>query len=96
MSEKKENDVPKEGLEFLTDEKGEIAVMLEGYDLGFANLLVEKLLQDKDVGFAAVEYAHPTRRTPVLRVKAKSPKKAVVAALEELGKELSSLKLSKR
>ena len=37
--------------------------MLEGYDLGFANLLVEKLLQDKDVGFAAVEYAHPTQQT---------------------------------
>lgn len=95
MDEKKDS-AAANGLEFLVDEKGEIAVMLEGYDLGFANLLVEKLLQDKDVGFAAVEYAHPTRRTPVLRVKAKSPKKAVSAALEELGKELSSLKLSKR
>lgn len=89
MSEKK-------GLEFLVDEKGEISVLLEGYDLGFGNLLVEKLLQDKDVGFAAVEYLHPTQRTPVLKVKAKSPKKAVAQALEEIRKEVSSLKPSKR
>ncbi|MEM4254818.1 MAG: RpoL/Rpb11 RNA polymerase subunit family protein [Candidatus Norongarragalinales archaeon] len=89
MSEKK-------GLKFLAEEKDSIFVLLEGYDLGFANLLVEKLLQDKAVGFAAVEYAHPTQRTPVLKVGAKNPKKAVVDALGEMRKELSSLKISKR
>ncbi len=89
MSEKKK-------LEFLVEEKGEMSVLLEGYDLGFANLLVEKLIQDKSVGFAAVDYVHPNQRTPVLKVKAKNAKKAVADALEEVRKEFSTLKLSKR
>lgn len=88
--------VEKKELKFLVEEKDEISVLLEDYDLGYVNLVVEKLLQDKDVGFAAVDYLHPTQRIPVLKVKAKNPKKAVADALEEVKKEVSGLKLSKR
>jgi DNA-directed RNA polymerase subunit L len=52
---------------------------------------VEKLLEDKAVGFAAVDYVHPTRRTPLLKIKGKNCRKLVADALKELQAELKAL-----
>ena len=77
---------------FVLDGKNEAHVQLEGCDLGYANLLVEKLLEDKNVDFAAVDYVHPTQRTPLLKVKGKGGVRKLVAdALKEVEKELKKL-----
>ncbi len=83
-------------VEFLVDGKGELAAKLEGCDLGLANLIVERLVEDKSVEFAAVDYDHPTRRTPVLKVTAKNPKKSVGHAISMVLKDIDSLKPGKR
>lgn len=88
--------IEKSQVDFTTDEKGELVAALHDCDLGMANLVVEKLMEDKSVGFAAVDYAHPTQRTPVLRVKGKNPKKSVANAIDAALKEFSSLKIGKR
>lgn len=100
MAEKKAHDktekIEKSKVDFTTDEKGELVAVLHDCDLGLANLIVEKLLEDKSVGFAAVDYAHPTQRTPVLKVKGKNPKKSVATAVDAAIEEFSSIKLGKR
>lgn len=82
-------------VEFLVDEKGDLSVKLGGCDVGLANLIVARILDDKSVGFAAVEYDHPTSRVPVLKVTAKNPKKSVEHALAMVLKDLESLKVGK-
>ncbi|HIH20062.1 TPA: hypothetical protein HA244_02230 [Candidatus Micrarchaeota archaeon] len=100
MAKKKEKNAEKQEGEskplvkvtFSVEGKGEIQALLEGADLGYANLLVEKLLEDKGVSFAAAEYVHPTQCTPLLKVKAKGDvKKAIGQALKEVEKEIKSL-----
>jgi DNA-directed RNA polymerase subunit L len=56
-------------------------------DLGFANWLVARLLEDKDVSFAAADYDHPLTANPVLRVKAEDAKKSLLKALEAARKQ---------
>ena len=96
--EKKHAEPKKKAVEvnakFILDDKGEAHVLLEGCDLGYANLLVEKLLGDKNVDFAAVDYVHPTQRIPLLKIKGKGGiKKLVSSALKEVEKEIKTLSL---
>ena len=58
--------------------------MLVGEDVGFTNLIAEKLLESKGVEFAASAYEHPLRGNPILRIKAKSPHKELKTALKEV------------
>lgn len=78
-------------MKFLVEEKDELQVLLEGYDVGFANYVVEKLLAEKDVTFAAADYDHPTSRNPVLTLKAASAKKKLLEALKSAEEELKAL-----
>ncbi len=78
-------------LKVLADEKDYLEVLLEKEDVGFTNLLVEKLLKDKDVTFAASAYDHPLRGNPLLKVKGKNPRKHLKEAIREARKELESL-----
>ena|SRR3989338_3390716 len=78
---------------YAVEEKDQVQVLMEGFDLGYANLLVEKLLEDKGVDFASADYVHPTQRTPLLKVKGKNVKKSIAEALKEVGKEVKSLSL---
>lgn len=73
--------------EFVVEEKESIEVLLHGIDIGMAHWLVEKLLESKAIEFASVDYVHPTKRTPLLKVKGKGCKKAVADALKELEKD---------
>lgn len=49
---------------------------------------MEKLLEDKDVEFAASDYDHPTQRNPVIEVRSPSPKKHLLSAISAVEKEL--------
>ncbi|MBI4018831.1 MAG: hypothetical protein HY364_01090 [Candidatus Aenigmarchaeota archaeon] len=77
----------------LEEEKEKLKIELD--DLTFANLLNENLWKQK-VDFAACNLSHPYLANPVITVKAKNPKKAVLDAAEqaltdakELRKQLS-------
>jgi DNA-directed RNA polymerase subunit L len=76
-------------IEVLNSEKDRFDVLLHGEDLGFANMIVEKLLESKSVSFAAAEYDHPIKGNPIIRVKAKDAKKELAKAVESVEKELS-------
>ena len=78
-------------IKVLADEKDYLEVMLENEDVGFSNLLVEKLLKEKDVTFAASAYDHPLRGNPVLKIKGKNPRKHLKDAIHEARKELEDL-----
>ncbi|NUN11454.1 hypothetical protein HUU53_02315 [Candidatus Micrarchaeota archaeon] len=78
-------------IKILVDEKDEFQVLMQGSDLGFANYLVEKVLEDKDVSFAASDYDHPTSRNPVIKIKGSSPKKKLLDALKKAEDELKDL-----
>ena len=73
---------------FLTKEKDFVEVQLTDCDEGLARLIVDKLEQNKKVGFASCALDHPLTANPVLRVKASNAKEAlekgVEAALEEI------------
>lgn len=72
----------------IKDEKEYLEIFLEGEDVGFTNLVAEKLLLDKDVDFAASAYDHPLKGNAVLKIKAKNPRKHLEKALKEVRKEL--------
>lgn len=75
----------------LKNEKEYVEIELKGEEAGIANALVEILLEDPSVEFAAYTLSHPQVGSPVLvvRVKDGSPLSAVKAAVKKL-KKLSS------
>ncbi len=75
-------------MKILVSKKNECVVSLDGMDLGFANWLVARLLEDKDVSFAAADYDHPLTANPVLRVKGDDAKKSLIVALEAARKQV--------
>ncbi len=79
--------------EVVHDEKNELHVLFKDADIGLVQLLVEKLLQEKDVEFAAVDYDHPLKHNPVLKIKAKSsPKKLLANAAGHALKDVQDFK----
>jgi DNA-directed RNA polymerase subunit L len=70
-----------------TDEK----IRLEVSSLTFVNLLNETLWKQK-IEWAAWSQQHPYLSKPVVSVKAKDPKKALIAAAEEIQSDAESLK----
>ena len=80
-------------MKVLVDKKDELQVAFEDADLGIVNLVACKLLDDKDVDYAACDYTHPLEKTVLLTLKCKSPKKQLgkaVNALEESMKEFKA------
>ena len=78
----------------LKSDKESIEIELKGEDAGIANALVEILLEDPDVEFAAYKLDHPQVGSPVLvvRVKDGSPLSAVKAAVKKLKKQAGEFK----
>lgn len=62
------------------DDKEKMKIELD--DLTFANLLNENLWKQK-VDYSACNVSHPYLSNPVVTVKAKNPKKAVLDAAEQ-------------
>ncbi|MFH1200482.1 MAG: RpoL/Rpb11 RNA polymerase subunit family protein [Candidatus Micrarchaeota archaeon] len=86
MSEKKH------GVAFkvVCEEKGYLEVEMPGQDIGFSNLVVEKLLKGKSVSFAAAAYDHPLKCNSVIRIRAKDPAKELHKAFEEVHFEMGA------
>ncbi|MFH1106876.1 MAG: RpoL/Rpb11 RNA polymerase subunit family protein [Candidatus Micrarchaeota archaeon] len=74
----------------VSDEKDFLEIEFERQDVGFANLLVEKLLKGKSVSFAAAAYDHPLKGNSVLRIRAKDPKRELHRAAGAVADELES------
>jgi DNA-directed RNA polymerase subunit L len=76
----------------IEDEAKSFVVELDGFDRGIAELIKEKLSENKDVEFASVEKDHPQTGLPRLVVKSsKSAKGQVVKAIEALEEEIKDL-----
>ena len=78
-------------LEFLKDEKDEVKVKLVGEDKAVGALVVEKLVENKDVEFAGCTDEHPVLGNPIITVKGKGAKKHLVEAVDEAKKDLKEL-----
>ena len=78
----------------LKSDKESIEIELKGEDAGIANALVEILLEDPSVEFAAYKLEHPQVASPVLvvRVKDGNPLSAVKAAVKKLKKQAAEFK----
>ncbi len=79
-------------VELLESEKHLLKVKLKGEDLGFASLVVEKLLAEKTVSFASAAFDHPLKGNPVITVKAPDAKKQLVKALDAVADDLAELR----
>ncbi len=75
---------------FVKKEKDEWQLKLHGVDLGFANLVADRLLQSKSVSFAAAVLDHPLKGNPILTVRAKDPAKEFEKALTGLNDDLTA------
>ncbi len=78
-------------LEFLKDEKDELKVKLLNEDKALGALVVQKLVENKDVEFAGCTDEHPLLSNPVITIKGKGAKKSLVDAVDEVKKELKEL-----
>ncbi|MDP2718069.1 MAG: RpoL/Rpb11 RNA polymerase subunit family protein [Candidatus Micrarchaeota archaeon] len=74
-------------MKILESDKNHLKLHLIGSDIGVAQALAEKLLENKEITFASALYDHPTKRNPVLTVTGKNPKKEVLAAAKALSEE---------
>lgn len=68
---------------FLTKEKDVVEVQINDCDEGMVRFIVDKLSQDRKVGFATVTLDHPLTSNPVLRVKASNAKESIEKAIEK-------------
>lgn len=70
-------------------EKNYLELEILGEEHSFPNALVEILLKEKDVEFAAVEVDHPQLLVPrlIVRTKGKDPFELLKKAAQELAKE---------
>lgn len=78
----------------LVKEKNTLEMELGGVDQSLAQLLAEKLNEDKDVEFASFKLEHPVVASPKLYVRTKKgdPSKLVLEKLDELKKELTGFR----
>jgi DNA-directed RNA polymerase subunit L len=78
----------------LVKEKNVLELELGGGDQSLAQVLAEKLNQDKDVEFAAYKVEHPIVALPrlIVRTKKGDPGKLVLQKLKELKKEVSDFR----
>jgi DNA-directed RNA polymerase subunit L len=71
----------------LASEKDYLEILFEKEDQGFVNLVAEKLLESKNVSFAASLPDHPLTKNPVLKVKGKNLEKEIAKALDAVKEE---------
>jgi DNA-directed RNA polymerase subunit L len=78
----------------LVNEKNVIELDLGSADQSLAQLLVEKLNEDKDVDFASYKVEHPIMANPkiYLRTKKGEPGKLLLEKLDEIKNEVSDFK----
>lgn len=76
------------------NEKEYLELELKGEEAGIANALVEALLEDKSVEFAAYRLDHPQAASPVLMVRTTdgSAMSALKSAIKKLKKQATEFK----
>jgi DNA-directed RNA polymerase subunit L len=81
-------------VKLLINEKNVVELDLGDIDQSLAQLLVEKLNEDKDVEFASYKLEHPTTTTPKLYVKTKKgdPAKLILEKIDEIKNEVADFK----
>jgi DNA-directed RNA polymerase subunit L len=81
-------------VKILVNEKNTLEMDLGDVDQSLAQLLAEKLNEDKDVEFASYKVEHPLVAAPKLYVRTKKgdPSKLVLEKLEEIKKEVGEFK----
>jgi len=81
-------------IKIISNEKNVIELELGGCDQSLAQILAEKLSEDKDVDFASFKVEHPLVANPRLFVRTKKgdPGKLVLEKLDELKKELQDFR----
>jgi len=81
-------------VKILTNEKNVLEMELKGADPSLAQLLAEKLSDEKDVEFASSKVEHPLLGEPKLYIRTKKgePGKLVLEKLEEIKKEVSDFR----
>ena len=81
-------------MKILVKDKNVLEMELGGADQSLAQLVAERLTEDKDVEFASYKLEHPTAARPKLYVRTKKgdPTKVVVEALKELKKEVAEFR----
>lgn len=83
-------------VKILVNEKNTLEIELVGGDSSLAQLLAEKLNQEKDVEFAAYKMEHPIISSPklIVRTKKSDPSKLVLEKLNDIKKEVAEFKES--
>jgi DNA-directed RNA polymerase subunit L len=78
----------------LINEKNTLEMELGDTDVSLAQLLAEKLNEEKDVEFASYKLEHPLIGAPKLFVRTKKgdPSKLVLEKLEEIKKEVADFR----
>jgi DNA-directed RNA polymerase subunit L len=78
----------------LTNEKNVLELELVGSDTSLAQLISERLNQDKDVEFSSFKVEHPLLAHPKLYVRTKKgdASKLVLEKIEEIKKELADFR----
>ncbi len=81
-------------VKILTNEKNVLEMELRGADQSLAQLLAEKLGEDKDVEFASFKVEHPIVGEPKIYIRTKKgePGKLVLEKLDEIKKEVTEFK----
>jgi DNA-directed RNA polymerase subunit L len=81
-------------VKILTNEKNVLEMELKGADQSLAQLLAERLGEDKDVEFASFKVEHPIVGEPKIYVRTKKgePGKLVLEKLDEIKKEVTEFK----
>jgi len=81
-------------VKILVNEKGTLEMELGEADQSLAQLLAERIGEEKDVEFASYKVEHPTLPTPrlIVRMKKGDPAKLVLEKLDELKKELAEFR----
>ncbi|MFH0884306.1 MAG: DNA-directed RNA polymerase subunit L [Candidatus Micrarchaeota archaeon] len=81
-------------VKILTNDKNVLEMELKGADQSLAQLLAEKLSEDKDVEFASFKVEHPLLGEPKIYVRTKKgePGKLVLEKLDEIKKEVAEFK----
>jgi DNA-directed RNA polymerase subunit L len=81
-------------VKILSNEKNTLEMELAGADQSLAQLLAEKLSEDKDVEFASFKVEHPLVALPKLLVRTKKgePAKLVLEKLAEIKSEVAEFR----
>lgn len=78
-------------IEVINDKKGVFEFKILDKDPGLAELIVERLNENKDISFAAYKWEHPLADYPVIIIKSKEPKTSLKKAIKAIIKELKGI-----